>query len=144
MDVETCHLLAIKDATTAHVSSEYQELCIYRKGTFVVIIQILLSVKCCIYTPLYNSKQVDKLHLDRSSGKLFQNANYGSAIYWMQEVQRRRSHSIGLERGWRNKRVAPCYIFIARAILANVSAWNVNRLDWIIITSSIKYFCTIS
>ena len=34
-----------------------------------------------VYTPpLYNSKQAGKLHLDRSSGKLFPNANYGAAI----------------------------------------------------------------
>ena len=34
-----------------------------------------------VYTPpLYNSKQVGKLHLDRSSGKLFPKANYGATI----------------------------------------------------------------
>ena len=55
--------------------------------------------QCCIYTPLYNSKQAGKLHLDRSSGKLFPNANHGAAIFRMQEVQRKLSTSIGLE-GW--------------------------------------------
>ena len=50
------------------------------------------------YTPpLYNSKQAGKLHLDRSSGKLFPSANYGAAIFGMQVVQRKLSPSIGLE-----------------------------------------------
>ena len=52
------------------------------------------------YTPpLYNSKQAGKLHLDRSSGKLFPNENRGAAIFRMQEVQRKLSTSIGVE-GW--------------------------------------------
>ena len=41
----------------------------------------ILPVKCCIYTPLYNYKQEGKLHLDRSSGKLFPNAKYVAAIF---------------------------------------------------------------
>ena len=40
-----------------------------------------LSMLSVVYTPpLYNSKQAGKLHLDRLSGKLFPNANYGVAI----------------------------------------------------------------
>jgi hypothetical protein len=37
---------------------------------------------------LCNCKKVGKLHLDISSGKLLPKANYGSAIYWMQESKK--------------------------------------------------------
>ena len=43
-----------------------------------------------VYTPpLYNSKQADKLNLDRWSGKLFPKCNYSAAIFCMQAVQRK-------------------------------------------------------
>jgi hypothetical protein len=75
-----------KNAIPANISREYQILLIYRRCIFVGI------------TLLHNSKQVSKLHLDRLSEKLLPYANYGTAIYWMQEVQLKISPSIGLER----------------------------------------------
>ena len=39
---------------------------------------------------LYNLAKVGKLHLDCSTGKLLPTANYGSVIYRMQEVQRKK------------------------------------------------------
>jgi hypothetical protein len=69
---------SFKDATTADISREYQNL--FAAYAYFWELQALLPVKCCMYTHLNNSKQVGKLHLDRSSGKLFPNANYGYTI----------------------------------------------------------------
>ncbi len=71
-----------------HIYPENTRIYLFTEYAYLWELQTLLPVKCCIYTPLYNSKQVGKLHIDRLSGKLLPNANYGSAIYRMQESQR--------------------------------------------------------
>ena len=43
----------------------------FNEYSYLWELQTLLPVKCCISTPLYNSKQVGKLHRDRSRGKYF-------------------------------------------------------------------------
>ncbi len=88
-----------------HKYPENTRIYLFTEYAYLWELWTLLRVKCCIYTPLYNYKHVGKLHL---SEKLLPNANYGSAIYRMKEVQWIRS----LERSWRHKQVVPWYIFI--------------------------------
>jgi hypothetical protein len=64
-----------------HTYSENISIFLFIEYAYLWELQTLLIAKCCIYTPLYNSKHVGKLHLDRSSGKLRRGANYGAAIY---------------------------------------------------------------
>ncbi len=65
------------------------------------------TIQCCLYTPLYNSKQVSKLHLNRSSGK-------------HAEVQLTTSSSIGLESfmtSYSGGAVVYCHLIDARVTL---------------------------
>ena len=69
--------MRIKDATSEHIQriSEF----IYLQNMHICgNYKQYYPLK---YTPLYNTKQAGKLHLDRSSGKLFPNAKYGAAIF---------------------------------------------------------------
>jgi hypothetical protein len=67
-----------------HIYSENITFYLFAEYAYVWHLQTLLLVKCCIFTPFHIYKQDVKLHFDYLSGKLFPNAKYGAAIYWMQ------------------------------------------------------------